>query len=177
MPWLLSRAHENRACSPYSWEFKCKNKHLSFEWTISNFPWKAYVLSLGHVVLPFDVTLVGQILFSRKACTFYPCFFSPPGKHPMQFVFWASIKQVCSTLQNTVSTHFTSPLTNVCGVSELLSYFCAAANGTRKWMFFSSVRCTSLTEKDLKTKCVIEMEGNQTILHPACGNMGKGDTR
>ncbi|XP_076128775.1 kinesin-like protein KIF13B isoform X3 [Alosa pseudoharengus] len=32
-------------------------------------------------------------------------------------------------------------------------------------------------EKDLKTKCVVEMEGNQTILHPAMGNMGKGDTR
>ncbi|MBN3317267.1 KI13B protein, partial [Atractosteus spatula] len=32
-------------------------------------------------------------------------------------------------------------------------------------------------EKDLKTKCVVEMEGNQTILHPATGNLGKGDIR
>ncbi|XP_031437271.1 kinesin-like protein KIF13B isoform X3 [Clupea harengus] len=39
------------------------------------------------------------------------------------------------------------------------------------------VRPMNRREKDLKTKCVIEMEGNQTILHPACGNMGKGDTR
>lgn len=36
---------------------------------------------------------------------------------------------------------------------------------------------TSLTEKDLKTKCVVEMEGNQTILNPSMGSMGKGDTR
>ncbi|XP_074540625.1 kinesin-like protein KIF13B isoform X2 [Halichoeres trimaculatus] len=32
-------------------------------------------------------------------------------------------------------------------------------------------------EKDLKTKCVVEMEGNQTVLHPALTNMSKGDPR
>lgn len=32
-------------------------------------------------------------------------------------------------------------------------------------------------EKDLKTKCVVEMEGNQTVLHPAITNMNKGDPR
>ncbi|XP_062406496.1 kinesin-like protein KIF13B isoform X2 [Sardina pilchardus] len=39
------------------------------------------------------------------------------------------------------------------------------------------VRPMNRREKDLKTKCVVEMEGNQTILNPAMGNMGKGDTR
>ncbi|KAL2082654.1 hypothetical protein ACEWY4_022472 [Coilia grayii] len=39
------------------------------------------------------------------------------------------------------------------------------------------VRPMNRREKDLKTKCVVEMEGNQTILNPAVGNMGKGDTR
>lgn len=32
-------------------------------------------------------------------------------------------------------------------------------------------------ERDLKTKCVVDMEGNQTILYPANGNLGKGDSR
>uniref|UniRef100_W5NGD5 Kinesin family member 13B n=1 Tax=Lepisosteus oculatus TaxID=7918 RepID=W5NGD5_LEPOC len=39
------------------------------------------------------------------------------------------------------------------------------------------VRPMNRREKDLKTKCVVEMEGNQTILHPATGNLGKGDIR
>ncbi|XP_041106632.1 kinesin-like protein KIF13B [Polyodon spathula] len=39
------------------------------------------------------------------------------------------------------------------------------------------VRPMNRREKDLKTKCVIEMEGNQTILHPANTNLGKGDNR
>lgn len=33
------------------------------------------------------------------------------------------------------------------------------------------------TEKDLNTKCVVEMVKNQTILHPAAVNLGKGDSR
>lgn len=33
------------------------------------------------------------------------------------------------------------------------------------------------TEKELKSKCVVEMEGNQTVLHPANNNMNKGDPR
>ncbi|XP_026146307.1 kinesin-like protein KIF13B [Carassius auratus] len=32
-------------------------------------------------------------------------------------------------------------------------------------------------ERDLKTNCVVDMEGNQTILYPANGNLGKGDSR
>uniref|UniRef100_A0A8C7L6N9 Kinesin family member 13B n=1 Tax=Oncorhynchus kisutch TaxID=8019 RepID=A0A8C7L6N9_ONCKI len=32
-------------------------------------------------------------------------------------------------------------------------------------------------EKDLNTKCIVDMEGNQTILHPGGGNLGKGDSR
>uniref|UniRef100_A0A8C3AK19 Kinesin family member 13B n=1 Tax=Cyclopterus lumpus TaxID=8103 RepID=A0A8C3AK19_CYCLU len=32
-------------------------------------------------------------------------------------------------------------------------------------------------EKDLKTKCVVEMEGNQTVLNPAITNISKGDPR
>ncbi|XP_030626800.1 kinesin-like protein KIF13B [Chanos chanos] len=39
------------------------------------------------------------------------------------------------------------------------------------------VRPMNRREKDLKTKCVVEMEGNQTILHPASANLGKGDSR
>ncbi|XP_063079873.1 kinesin-like protein KIF13B [Engraulis encrasicolus] len=39
------------------------------------------------------------------------------------------------------------------------------------------VRPMNRREKDLKTKCVVEMDGNQTILNPAAGNMGKGDAR
>ncbi|XP_064815047.1 kinesin-like protein KIF13B [Oncorhynchus masou masou] len=32
-------------------------------------------------------------------------------------------------------------------------------------------------EKDLKTKCVVEMNGNQTVLNPASQNLSKGDPR
>ncbi|XP_073708897.1 kinesin-like protein KIF13B [Garra rufa] len=39
------------------------------------------------------------------------------------------------------------------------------------------VRPMNRRERDLKTKCVVDMEGNQTILHPASGNLGKGDSR
>ncbi|XP_059211755.1 kinesin-like protein KIF13B isoform X2 [Centropristis striata] len=39
------------------------------------------------------------------------------------------------------------------------------------------VRPMNRREKDLKTKCVVEMEGNQTVLHPANNNMSKGDPR
>ncbi|XP_018588172.1 kinesin-like protein KIF13B isoform X3 [Scleropages formosus] len=37
------------------------------------------------------------------------------------------------------------------------------------------VRPMNRREKELNTKCVVEMEGNQTVLHPAGGNLGKGD--
>ncbi|XP_036438074.1 kinesin-like protein KIF13B isoform X2 [Colossoma macropomum] len=39
------------------------------------------------------------------------------------------------------------------------------------------VRPMNRREKDLKTKCVVEMEGNQTVLLPASSNLGKGDSR
>ncbi|KAM4633657.1 kinesin-like protein KIF13B isoform 2-T2 [Polymixia lowei] len=39
------------------------------------------------------------------------------------------------------------------------------------------VRPMNRREKDLKTKCVVEMEGNQTLLHPASVNLNKGDAR
>ncbi|XP_017551180.1 kinesin-like protein KIF13B isoform X3 [Pygocentrus nattereri] len=39
------------------------------------------------------------------------------------------------------------------------------------------VRPMNRREKDLKTKCVVEMEGNQTVLLPAGSNLGKGDSR
>ncbi|XP_071387248.1 kinesin-like protein KIF13B, partial [Centroberyx affinis] len=39
------------------------------------------------------------------------------------------------------------------------------------------VRPMNRREKELNTKCVVEMEKNQTILHPAGGNLGKGDSR
>ncbi|GAA6088057.1 kinesin-like protein KIF13B isoform X2 [Tachysurus ichikawai] len=39
------------------------------------------------------------------------------------------------------------------------------------------VRPMNRREKDLNTKCVIEMEGNQTFLHPTSGNLGKADSR
>ncbi|KAJ8271049.1 hypothetical protein GJAV_G00122190 [Gymnothorax javanicus] len=39
------------------------------------------------------------------------------------------------------------------------------------------VRPMNRREKDLNTKCVVEMEGNQTVLHPASSGLGKGDTR
>ncbi|XP_043074792.1 kinesin-like protein KIF13B isoform X2 [Puntigrus tetrazona] len=39
------------------------------------------------------------------------------------------------------------------------------------------VRPMNRRERDLKTKCVVDIEGNQTILYPANGNLGKGDSR
>ncbi|KAI5090730.1 kinesin-like protein KIF13B isoform X1 [Silurus meridionalis] len=39
------------------------------------------------------------------------------------------------------------------------------------------VRPLNRRERDLKTKCVVEMQGNQTVLHPAGSNLGKGDSR
>ncbi|XP_056621125.1 kinesin-like protein KIF13B [Triplophysa dalaica] len=39
------------------------------------------------------------------------------------------------------------------------------------------VRPMNRRERDLKTKCVVDMEGNQTVLYPASGNLGKGDSR
>ncbi|MFT7812984.1 kinesin-like protein KIF13B isoform X2 [Arapaima gigas] len=39
------------------------------------------------------------------------------------------------------------------------------------------VRPMNRREKDLNTKCVVEMEGNQTFLQPAGGNLSKGDNR
>nr|XP_040017433.1 kinesin-like protein KIF13B isoform X2 [Gasterosteus aculeatus aculeatus] len=39
------------------------------------------------------------------------------------------------------------------------------------------VRPMNRREKDLQTKCVVEMEGNQTVLHPATTNVSKGDAR
>uniref|UniRef100_A0A665WE68 Kinesin family member 13Bb n=1 Tax=Echeneis naucrates TaxID=173247 RepID=A0A665WE68_ECHNA len=39
------------------------------------------------------------------------------------------------------------------------------------------VRPMNRREKDLKTKCVVEMEGNQTVLHPAIININNGDPR
>ncbi|XP_040919909.1 kinesin-like protein KIF13B isoform X3 [Toxotes jaculatrix] len=39
------------------------------------------------------------------------------------------------------------------------------------------VRPMNRREKNLKTKCVVEMEGNQTVLHPAITNLNKGDPR
>uniref|UniRef100_A0A671LC00 Kinesin-like protein KIF13B n=1 Tax=Sinocyclocheilus anshuiensis TaxID=1608454 RepID=A0A671LC00_9TELE len=39
------------------------------------------------------------------------------------------------------------------------------------------VRPMNRRERDLKTKCVVDMEGNQTILYPANGNLGKGDSQ
>uniref|UniRef100_A0A3B4AUK8 Kinesin motor domain-containing protein n=2 Tax=Periophthalmus magnuspinnatus TaxID=409849 RepID=A0A3B4AUK8_9GOBI len=39
------------------------------------------------------------------------------------------------------------------------------------------VRPMNRREKDLNTKCVVEMEGNQTILHPPITSANKGDPR
>ncbi|XP_034413515.1 kinesin-like protein KIF13B isoform X3 [Cyclopterus lumpus] len=39
------------------------------------------------------------------------------------------------------------------------------------------VRPMNRREKDLNTKCIVEMENNQTILHPGGANLGKGDSR
>ncbi|XP_061563066.1 LOW QUALITY PROTEIN: kinesin-like protein KIF13B [Cololabis saira] len=39
------------------------------------------------------------------------------------------------------------------------------------------VRPMNRREKDLKTKCVVEMDGNQTVLHPAATHLSKGDPR
>uniref|UniRef100_A0A3P8Y577 Kinesin family member 13Ba n=1 Tax=Esox lucius TaxID=8010 RepID=A0A3P8Y577_ESOLU len=35
---------------------------------------------------------------------------------------------------------------------------------------------TTLEEKDLNTKCIVDMEGNQTTLQPSGGNLGRGDS-
>ncbi|XP_068432931.1 kinesin-like protein KIF13B isoform X2 [Clinocottus analis] len=39
------------------------------------------------------------------------------------------------------------------------------------------VRPMNRRERDLNTKCIVEMEKNQTILHPGGANLGKGDSR
>ncbi|KAK5880466.1 hypothetical protein CesoFtcFv8_023490 [Champsocephalus esox] len=39
------------------------------------------------------------------------------------------------------------------------------------------VRPMNRREKELKTKCVVEMDGNQTVLHPAIINLNKSDSR
>ncbi|XP_057709910.1 kinesin-like protein KIF13B isoform X2 [Corythoichthys intestinalis] len=39
------------------------------------------------------------------------------------------------------------------------------------------VRPMNRREKELNTKCVVEMVKNQTVLHPALTNLGKGDSR
>uniref|UniRef100_A0A3Q3KDA0 Kinesin motor domain-containing protein n=2 Tax=Monopterus albus TaxID=43700 RepID=A0A3Q3KDA0_MONAL len=39
------------------------------------------------------------------------------------------------------------------------------------------VRPLNRREKELKSKCVVEVEGNQTVLHPAITSMNKGDPR
>ncbi|XP_028816320.1 kinesin-like protein KIF13B isoform X3 [Denticeps clupeoides] len=39
------------------------------------------------------------------------------------------------------------------------------------------VRPMNRREKELNTKCVVDMDGNQTVLHPATGNLGKADSR
>ncbi|XP_047429143.1 kinesin-like protein KIF13B isoform X2 [Mugil cephalus] len=39
------------------------------------------------------------------------------------------------------------------------------------------VRPMNRREKDLKTKCVVEMKGNQTVLHPAITSLNTGDPR
>ncbi|XP_061621373.1 kinesin-like protein KIF13B isoform X2 [Phyllopteryx taeniolatus] len=39
------------------------------------------------------------------------------------------------------------------------------------------VRPMNRREKELNTKCVVEMVKNQTVLHPSLGNLGKGDSR
>ncbi|KAM8894834.1 kinesin-like protein KIF13B isoform 1-T1 [Spinachia spinachia] len=39
------------------------------------------------------------------------------------------------------------------------------------------VRPMNRREKDLNTKCIVEMAKNQTILHPGGANLGKGDSR
>uniref|UniRef100_A0AAY5KYN8 Kinesin family member 13Ba n=1 Tax=Esox lucius TaxID=8010 RepID=A0AAY5KYN8_ESOLU len=39
------------------------------------------------------------------------------------------------------------------------------------------VRPMNRREKDLNTKCIVDMEGNQTTLQPSGGNLGRGDSR
>ncbi|KAI9517268.1 kinesin-like protein kif13a [Dissostichus eleginoides] len=39
------------------------------------------------------------------------------------------------------------------------------------------VRPMNRREKELKTKCVVDMDGNQTVLHPAIINLNKSDSR
>lgn len=43
--------------------------------------------------------------------------------------------------------------------------------------YFEFNTAFSSTEKELNTKCVVEMVKNQTVLHPATVNLGKGDSR
>lgn len=50
-----------------------------------------------------------------------------------------------------------------------LLHLCVFSHGYTGFVFNS--------ERDLKTKCVVEMEGNQTVLLPAGSNLGKGDSR
>uniref|UniRef100_A0A8C3AL34 Kinesin family member 13B n=1 Tax=Cyclopterus lumpus TaxID=8103 RepID=A0A8C3AL34_CYCLU len=47
----------------------------------------------------------------------------------------------------------------------------------RLYSIYKVVIVMSRIEKDLKTKCVVEMEGNQTVLNPAITNISKGDPR
>lgn len=56
---------------------------------------------------------------------------------------------------------------------------CSRAKVNVFGMHVNCVLCVSMLflEKDLKTKCVVEMEGNQTVLHSAITNMNKGDPR
>lgn len=44
-------------------------------------------------------------------------------------------------------------------------------------MYFLTLCAVWSTEKELNTKCVVEMVKNQTILHPGGANLGKGDSR
>uniref|UniRef100_A0A673AVS6 Kinesin motor domain-containing protein n=1 Tax=Sphaeramia orbicularis TaxID=375764 RepID=A0A673AVS6_9TELE len=39
------------------------------------------------------------------------------------------------------------------------------------------VRPMNRREKELNSRCVVQMEGNQTVLHPAVVNVNKGDPR
>lgn len=57
----------------------------------------------------------------------------------------------------------------------------AAVTGMCEVVGFSPLAVTLCVfwsaEKELNTKCVVEMVKNQTILHPAGTNLGKGDSR
>lgn len=109
-----------------------------------------------------------HLLFSRKSCSSCHVIYFL-GKLSHLILDCAVIEQVHSIQKQWCHTHCHPSHKYFC-VTDLLSHFCVALPAP-------SHCCTSLTEKDLKTKCVVEMEGNQTILNPAMGNMGKGDTR